>query len=40
MIDESHVRELREAGNDGAALVVLEGGPRVIDSASGHEEGT
>jgi hypothetical protein len=37
MIDESHVRKLYEAGNDDAALVLLEGRARVVDSPSGQE---
>jgi hypothetical protein len=40
MIDESHVRKLYEAGNDDAALVLLEGRARVVDSPSGQEEGS
>jgi hypothetical protein len=39
MIDAIHVRQLREAANDGAALVLLEGRARVIDRPSGQEEG-
>ncbi|MER7489140.1 hypothetical protein ABTY20_25175 [Streptomyces sp. NPDC126497] len=39
MIDEAHVRELRDATNDGAALVLLEGRARVVDSPSGEEGG-
>ncbi|MEZ3181573.1 hypothetical protein KYY02_23655 [Streptomyces pimonensis] len=39
MIDEAHVRELRDARNDGAALVLLEGRAQVVDSPSGEEGG-
>ncbi|MFF8033799.1 hypothetical protein [Streptomyces sp. NPDC016626] len=40
MIDEARVRELRDARNDGAALVLLEGRARVVDTPSGEEDGT
>ncbi|MEU0335876.1 hypothetical protein [Streptomyces sp. NPDC006193] len=38
MIDESHVRELRDARHDGAALVFVQGSARVVDTPSGVEE--
>ncbi|CAL9361251.1 hypothetical protein C1708_03715 [Streptomyces sp. DH-12] len=37
MIDESHVRDLCDAANDDAALVLLEGRARVVDQPSGEE---
>ena len=39
MIDESHVRELLEAGNEDAALVVLGGRAHVVGSPSGRQQG-
>ncbi|MEV5432641.1 hypothetical protein [Streptomyces sp. NPDC052701] len=38
MIDESHVRELLDARDDDAALVLLEGRARVIDAAARADE--
>ncbi|MCC9689532.1 MULTISPECIES: hypothetical protein [Streptomyces] len=37
MIDEGHVRELCDAVNDEAALVLLEGRARVVDQPSDEE---
>ncbi|CAL9633777.1 hypothetical protein SUDANB21_06169 [Streptomyces sp. enrichment culture] len=37
MIDEGHVRELCDAANDEAALVLLEGRARVVDQPSDEE---
>ncbi len=36
MIDESHVRDLCDAANDDAALVLLEGRARVVEQPSGE----
>ncbi|MGW5904559.1 hypothetical protein ACWFQ6_22695 [Streptomyces althioticus] len=37
MIDEGHVRDLCDAANDDAALVLLEGRARVVDQPSEEE---
>ncbi|GGZ91927.1 hypothetical protein ACFOOM_23395 [Streptomyces echinoruber] len=34
MIEESHVRELLKSRDDDAALILLEGGARVVESAA------